>query len=383
MSCQLVFSQTINVGVYRAYTLSKVDFSYHNGSYLIQGDTSFFGAILPNEFVSVRKTNNGKVELKHGVKLLGRYDTIRLVPTENNFAIRLDPKAPVLKQRRYADAFTVFAEKDGLCLVNVVNMDNYLAGVVESEGGGGKHLEYYKAQAVISRTYALKHLYKHKDEGFQLCDQVHCQAYHNMLRFTPKIEQAVKSTTGEYVIDTVTGELIEGYFHANCGGQTSQSSYVWNKDIPYLQPFKDTFCIHTRQATWEKRIPKKEWRDFLVNNYYYPIHDSLYRAMIYTFEQKDRKAFYITPHLGIPLRDLRYHFKLKSTYFSCYPEGTNVVIKGRGFGHGIGLCQEGAMGMANKGYSYYQILNHYFEGIQFVNRIHDLFFQQKVDGVED
>lgn len=370
-------AQVLDVGVFRANSISRIDFSYHNGSYIIQGDTTYCGAILPNEYVSLRKTSNGKVELKHGVKLLGRFDTIQLKPTGTGFALRLNPKAPVLKQRRYMDGFKIYASSKDLVIVNQVKMDNYLAGVVESEGGGGKHIEYYKAQAVISRTYALKHLHKHKEEGFMLCDQVHCQAYYNMLRFTPTIRQAVKETRGEYIIDTVTGQLIEGYFHANCGGQTSHASYVWNKDISYLQPFKDTFCIHTPQATWQKKILKKEWRDFLVNNYHYPIEDSVYASLIYTFEQEDRKAFFISPHLGIPLRDLRYHFKLKSTFFSCYPDGAYVVLNGRGFGHGIGLCQEGAMGMANKGYTYYQILSHYFDGIQLVNRIHELFFNQE------
>jgi hypothetical protein len=84
---------------------------------LIHGDTNYLGAILPNEFVSLRKTSNGKIELKHGVKLLGRYDTIQLIPTKADFAIRIDPKTPVLKQRRYADGFKVFVKNDGLKLV--------------------------------------------------------------------------------------------------------------------------------------------------------------------------------------------------------------------------------------------------------------------------
>lgn len=372
-------AQQLEVGIFRSHNVSKVDFSYHNGSYLIQGDSLFFGAILPNEYVSLRKTSDGKVELKHGVSLLGRFDTIRLQPTKPNYALRINSKSPILKQRKYADGFKIFAQKYGLSLVNVVDMKNYLAGVVESEGGGGKHIEYYKAQAVISRTYALNHLDKHEEEGFQLCDGVHCQAYHNMLRFTPEIMKAVEQTEGEYVLEKSSKRLIEGYFHANCGGQTSYSSFVWNKDISYLKPFIDTFAIHTRQATWEKKITKKEWRDFLVKKYFYPIEDSVYKHIIYTFEQPERRAFYISPHLGIPLRDIRYHFKLKSTFFSCYPEGDYVVLKGRGFGHGIGLCQEGAMNMAKKSYSYQQILAYYFEGIEFVNRFSEIFFNQEIE----
>ena len=369
-------AQQIDVGIYRGYNIQRVDFAYYDGSYMIKADTQSFGAILPNEYVSLRKTSDNKIELKHGVRLLGRFDKVTLIPTDKDLALRVRPRQPILKERKYRDGYRVEVGTNGLTIINAVTYKNYLGGVVESEGGGGKHIEYYKAQAVLSRTYALKHIDRHKSEGFSLCDQVHCQAYHNMLIYTKDIEKAVVATDGEFILDTVTNGLVDGYFHANCGGQTSRSDYVWNKDIPYLQPFKDTFCIHTRQATWEKKISKTEWRSFLVNNYFYPIEDSMYRSIIYDFEQIDRKAFYISPHLGIPLRDIRYHFKLKSTLFSCYPEGHYVVLKGRGFGHGIGLCQEGAMNMADYGLSYREILSFYYEGIAFQHYFEKAFFSQ-------
>lgn len=371
-----VYGNDIKIGVYRSHNIHRIDFSYHEGSYMIYGDTVSYGALLPNEFISISKIGD-KVQLKKGVKTLGRFDKITLTPTGNDYSLRLRPRSPVLTERKYKDGIEVFAGKKGLSIVNDVTFKHYLGGVVESEGGGGKHIEYYKAQAVISRTYALKHFKRHEKEGFNLCDQVHCQAYYNQLIYMDDIRKAVNATNGLYIIDTVTHKLVEGYFHANCGGQTSSSDYVWKEEIPYLQPFKDTFCIYTRQATWEKKISKVEWRKFLINNYFYPIEDSVYKSMIYTFKQESRKAFYINPRLGIPLRDLRYHFKLKSTFFSCYPEGQYVVINGRGFGHGVGLCQEGAMGMANKGLNYRQILSFYFEGIKFKHYFERLFFNQE------
>ena len=93
--------------------------------------------------------------------------------------------------------------------------------------------------------------------------------------------------------------------------------------------------------------------------------------------QTERKAFYIDPVLGIPLRDLREEFNLKSTFFSCYPDGDDVLIKGRGFGHGVGLCQEGAMKMARLGFDYTQIARFYFPGVQLVNEDNERFFNQK------
>ncbi len=247
-----LFCQDLNIGVLRHKKVEQIDFAYFEGTYTIEADTSNFGVIQPNEFVSMRIGKDSSVVLKKGVRLLGTFDEVRLVPTGKNHAIRLRPRQPILKERKYRDGFTVFSGSNGLSIVNNVSYQNYLEGVIESEGGGGKHLEYYKAQAVISRTYALKHIDRHKHEGFELCDQVHCQAYKSMLRFTDNIKVAVGETKGIYMVDTVTNELVDGYFHANCGGQTSQSDYVWRENIPYLASFKDTFCIHTRQAKWTK-----------------------------------------------------------------------------------------------------------------------------------
>lgn len=365
----------MKIGVYRDHTIQRIDFSYNEGSYLIYGDSTQFGALLPNEFVSITRKGS-KVELKKGVRILGFFKEVTLKPTSPNNVLRLRPRQPLLKERKYNDGFIVFSNRKGLTIVNDVSFKNYLGGVVESEGGGGKHIEYYKAQAVISRTYALKYMQRHEKEGFNLCDRVHCQAYHNKLIYTDNIRKAVDATDGLYIVDSTTNEYVEGFFHANCGGQTSSSDYVWKEEIPYLQPLKDTFCIYTRQATWEKRISKVEWRRFLVNNYFYPIEDSVYRSLIYNFKQEDRKAFFISPHLGIPLRDIRYHFKLRSTYFSCEPEGQYVLLKGRGYGHGVGFCQEGAMGMANNGLDFQQILSFYFEGIRFKHYFEKMFFNQ-------
>ena len=378
LALSLSWSQEMNIGILRGNTVKKVDFSYHDASYRVMGDTTKLKNILPNEYVSLRLTSDQRIELRHGVTVLGRFKEVHLRSNQLGGHLRVHAKEPQLKLRRYQGNFKITVGEKGLTIINVVDMNDYLSGVVESEGGGGKHLEYYKAQAVISRTYALKHLSRHKKEGFALCDEVHCQAYHNALRFTPDIRTAVEQTTGIYMVDTVSRKMVDGFFHANCGGQTSSADYIWKENIPYLQPFQDTFCIHTQQAQWEKRIPKKEWRDFFVNNYFFPIQDSLYREALYSFQQVDRKIFFLSPHLGIPLKDVRYHFKLRSTFFDCYPEGEFVVLKGRGFGHGVGMCQEGAMGMANKGYDYQKILKHYFDGIDFINWEKSKFFEQRV-----
>jgi stage II sporulation protein D len=370
-----LYAQQMRIGVLRDHSVKRITFSYNDGSYSVFGDTSYFGSILPNEFVDLSQGKSGKVNLKRGTTELGEFQHVYLIQNSINTSLTLTAKTPSLKARKYKDDFEITSTDKGLTIVNLVDMNNYLAGVVESEGGGGKHLEYYKVQAVMSRSYALKYRSKHRNEGFELCDRVHCQAYHNMMRFTPIIDSAVRQTS-DLVLTATDGGVIDAYFHANCGGQTCEPQYVWNGKVDYLTTFKDTFCIYTKQANWETRVSQEKWKDFMVKKYNFPIQDSICAAMIYNFEQDERKAFYIHPVFGIPLRDLREEFNLKSTYFSCYPEGNDVVIKGKGFGHGVGLCQEGAMKMARTGLDFEQILKFYFPGSSIIHFGEKTFFQQ-------
>lgn len=368
----------MRIGVLRDYDVKRIVFAYNEGSYNILADSNELGTILPNEFVDISLTSDNKLSLKIGAVESGTYDKISLIATKLGNSITYSVRTPQqVKERKYRDDVEIFPGEKGLTIVNLVDMSYYLAGVVESEGGGGRDLEYYKVQAVMSRTYALKYKERHAKEGFGVCDRVHCQAYHNQLRFTNLIDSAVLKTDGVVMVDA-SKRLVDAYFHANCGGQTSEPDYVWNNKIPYLNSFKDTFCIYTKQATWEKRIPQSDWRDFLVSQYDYPINDSVLGPMIFTFNQADRSAFYQYPWLGIPLRDIRTKFNLKSTFFNCYPDGTDVVLRGRGYGHGVGLCQEGAMKMAKYGYTYRQILLYYFPGVRVINLREESFFGQSV-----
>jgi stage II sporulation protein D len=369
-----LMAQQLRIGLFRDNNLQRISLSYNDGSYSIIADTNEFGSILPNEFIEVSFIKKGSVSLKKGTQELGVFSKITIIQNQPGTSLILVPKSPNLKQRKYKDDFELTGASKGITVVNLVDIDNYLSGVVESEGGSGKHMEYYKVQAVISRTYALKYLAKHKKEGFDLCDRTHCQAYFNMVRYTSEIDSAVLSTH-DVVMESMDGKLVDAYFHANCGGQTCEPHLIWNEEVDYLTTFKDTFCIYTKQATWEKRIPQKDWVDFLVLKYRYPIYDSLCASMVCKFDQPERTGFYLHPIFGIPLRDIRDHFDLKSTFFSCYPEGEEVVLKGRGFGHGVGLCQEGAMKMAKLGYTYDQIIRYYFPKIMLVNYFDERYFR--------
>ena len=371
------FSQKLKVGILRGYDLTSVKIGYNTGNYRIIGDSTELTTIWKGQSVYFRRSGQG-VKVEKAGKNLGVYDTVYVqeVSQDCNFTIQpINPSSS--KVRKYEDDLMIVASgKTEITVINEVELENYLGGVIESEGGGGKHKEYYKVQAILSRTYVLDHLRKHRKEGFSVCDRVHCQAYHSMLRFTPTIKEAVAETKGIIMLDEHL-KLADGFFFANCGGQTSESDFVWNVAVPYCRSIVDTFCIQSRQATWTKKIEKSTWKNYLINHFGYPLKDSIFGQSIYTFNQPMRKAFYVAPQLGIPLRDLRVKFKLKSTWFSTHEEGGYVVLEGKGFGHGVGLCQEGAMKMAKLNYSYEQILNFYFTNVQLFDYFHWLFLKQE------
>lgn len=367
------FSQEIKIGVLRHYAVKKIEFTFKSGTFKLLQDDSEILQFVEGDVISFQSTGSNVSFVYNGISHVGK--SFRIIPLDTNQITYLNCKIPKVKSRSYYDGYEISSSNGRLKIINIVDMEHYLGGVIESEGGGGKHLEYYKVQALMSRTYAYKNINRHKKDGFSLCDEVHCQAYHNRLIYTKEIDCAVYATKGE-VLEDQKNRLITSYFSANCGGETCEASYIWNNNVDYLVPFRDTFCIHTKQANWEERVNKDQWLGYLkkqfgVNNTKIPDLENL----VSEFNQNDfRKAFYIHPSLGIPLRDLRIKFKLKSTFFNTRIEGDEVVITGRGFGHGVGLCQEGAMSMARHGYTYEQIALFYFENVQIVNRLRKLYF---------
>jgi len=376
------FSQELDIGIMRDYTLGTVEISYNEGNYAIYNDTVLITNIWEGQSILLKRSGE-QIKVVKADKTLGFYDSVSVVSMAENNSVKIQCLAPSSKKtRRYKDNFILTPEgPTAMCVINRVAMHNYLGGVIESEGGGGKPLEYYKVQAILSRTYVLGHLSKHRKEGFQVCDRVHCQAYHNMLIYTPTIAQAVEETRGVVML-TDKLRLAEGFFFANCGGQTSEADFVWNVAVSHCKSVSDTFCISSRQATWTKEIDAIEWKNYLIKEFGYPVNDEQLGDLIYTFSQPSRKAFYLYPQLGIPLRDLRTHFRLKSTWFSCKKVGDKIVLNGKGFGHGVGVCQEGAMGMARNGFEAPEILNFYFTGIKLMNYYTWTFYvKQDADGM--
>lgn len=363
---QLFTAQKLTIGLYTASNVKEFQFLVGSGSYLINAvlpDGSSYTSKLAPLAQGKFKINGTMIQFYQGGAYrvqASRFEMIQIA--QEDFCSWSVPSLST-KSRSYEGDFELRVYKGNLQLLNSVELETYLEGVVSCEGGPGHQKAYYQAQAVISRTYALNNLKRHQKEGYELCERVHCQSYLHKRTGAALIDTAVYQTKSIVLLNT-EGQYFPTFFHANCGGQTCEPQDIWNEQIGGLESFKDTFCVHTKQATWVKSIPLQTWSSFLVKNYAFPINDSLSYSLLQEFRQPSRSAFYLHPVYGIPLRDLRDEFKLKSTFFDAVVVGQEVVLYGKGFGHGVGLCQEGAMQMAKNGFTYDQILRFYYPGVQ-------------------
>ncbi|HEX7493616.1 MAG TPA: SpoIID/LytB domain-containing protein [Bacteroidales bacterium] len=274
----------------------------------------------------------------------------------DSFSLRINGDLPL--RQYYSGDLQCFPDLGTLVLINITDIEKYISGVVKAEGGSGKYLEYFKTQAIIARTYMYKYFDKHSSDRYNLCDNTHCQAY-NGLSSDSLLNKATLETRGLVILDK-DKVLIISAFHSNCGGATSSSNDVWLSDQPYLKSVKDPYCLNSRNSTWSKSLALKDWVSYLrksgyLGNVDYPSG--------FNFLQESRLTDYKTGSFTIPLRTVRSDFQLRSTFFSLYAKGDSVIFDGRGYGHGVGLCQEGAMEMASRGFNYKQIIDFYYSGV--------------------
>lgn len=276
---------------------------------------------------------------------------------------RLKSMSPKMAERAYPGSLELTKQGSSFLLVSTVPLEEYVAGVVQAEAGKDHWMEYYKLQAVSCRTYALANKRRHEVEGFEVCDGTHCQVFKGK-NTQDSIRQAVALTRDLVVVDADI-RLIHATFHSNCGGETMNAEDLWSKSEPYLQSTMDTFCLHAPHAVWEKSIPRTSWLNYLRKTYGVDTDDSNVVASVTDHAPECRELF-LANLSRVPLSQVRKDFDLRSTYFSIHPDGSMVVLSGRGFGHGIGMCQEGAMRMAKDGFSYEAILHHYFTNVHLV-----------------
>jgi len=364
ISVQFCSAEILNIGVLYNKKVKSFIFSPQIGSYTVYTEKGVLATLDNNEILEISYLNK-KIAIKSLDKDYGSFNKVHFIGNsfENTFKIKtLLPKGTI---KNYEDNLIVKRHNyyDYLQLINNIDIDNYVAGVVESEVGKSPPPEYFKLQAIICRTYALKNIKRHEHEGFSLCDRVHCQAYNRKPK-SVLIKASATETTGIVIVDSDIN-LITATFYSNCGGQTANSEEVWKQQLYYLRSIKDTFCLHENNAVWTKKISKTKWDNYLISKGM--PKGSLQHECSSEYFQTCREQFYENQNVQIKLTTIRTDFHLKSAQFDVIEQGDYVILKGKGFGHGVGLCQEGAMKMAKSGYSYIQILHFYYEDVHMIN----------------
>ena len=310
---------------------------------------------------------NGKVEVRLGNNVLGYYRKVVLVPHEEGNIFKVLPLTPKAREQWYDGKIEVLAQPNYLRMINLASERQYMAGVVEAETGAQQVEEFYKVQAVIARTFYIANNKKHVKEGFSVCDQVHCQAHKGISRYSDLIFNAVDKTL-DLVVVTRDLEPIDAVFSSNCGGITHNSEDYWHAAIPYLRSRVDTFCLNSPHAHWSMNISKEEWTRYLKGNFNVDtIRYPELSASLFDFSPTERPGYLYHPKYEILLRKVRVDWKVKSTLFTIESQGDRVQFHGQGFGHGVGLCQEGGMIRAKSGQSYADILHHYFYDVYLVS----------------
>ncbi len=304
-----------------------------------------------------------------------------------------------------------------LTVINFIPLESYLYGVLPKEMSGSWPLEALKAQAVAARTYTFVKMGKHDNYGFDLCDTTHCQVYGGRGVESPRTNQAVDETAG--LLLKYNNALVQAYYHSNSGGHTENIENIWNNPLPYIVGVKDPYSVGSPNTDWSVSYSYGEIESILRSGG----HDvgRLQDVRIDKKSQFDRvlELTFVGSSKSVTLikeetRKLFGYTKIKSMWFDIgdqamamavndkgyfslnagksYVLGANgqavllnqssvvvsagsetntlgskqtpnqVTFTGHGYGHGLGMSQWGAKKMAEQGFSFEQILTHYYTG---------------------
>jgi stage II sporulation protein D len=254
-------------------------------------------------------------------------------------------------------------------VVEYVDLDDYLQGVLPREVGSNWPMEALKAQAVISRTFALANKTENAGQLYDMSNDVRFQVYGGRSDESLGPTKAVRDTHGEILIDA-TGKPIQAFFHSSCGGMTEKPGAVWSASYPdtLFTNAEDTFCQEDPYRTWHLSLPISLIRSRLAKNKIYV--GALKEIQISKKSSSGRAETLRFIWRGGQKDILGNRFRLavgpealRSTLLTeIVRSGKRFDFTGHGWGHGVGLCQWGARGRAAAGETYDQILKVYYPG---------------------
>ncbi len=264
----------------------------------------------------------------------------------------------------YSGKLFVVPAQHTFILVEHADLETYLYGVLPYEMSYSWPLEALKAQAVAARTYTLKTLEQSKNKYFDLYSDVRSQMYKGGGKQYPSVKQAVDATRHQVL--TYDGQLFYTYYHGNCGGGTDHVK-SWNPHAPSIKPLSGASCAydsHSKSYSFKQDVPYAK-----VSSYVHGIGlAGSVKSVKITHRTSTGRATKITIHTSkgtqtVACNNFRLALGLRSCKLTKLQlSGKTLHAAGYGYGHGIGLCQDGANGMAKAGKTYEQILKNYYPG---------------------
>jgi len=300
----------------------------------------------------------------------------------------LDPGADVvIAGKTYRGAAEVVADRSrGLIVINRLGLEEYLLGVVPAEIGRRAPEEFaaVRAQAVAARTYTISHLGRRDSLGFDLFATVEDQVYGGLEVERRDVERAINETRGEIL--TFDGQVVSAFYHSTCGGRTATREEVWGEpDLPYLRSVRDVgggedYCAISPRYRWRESWTADEMNGYVRAELASRLGVSpssvgrISGIRVLSRTEGDR-----VDQLEVEASGGRYVLRKNEIRWVLQPaegrilgstdfvvrqgrlEDGEIVVEGRGFGHGIGMCQWGAIGRARAGQDYREILAAYYQ----------------------
>jgi stage II sporulation protein D len=270
-----------------------------------------------------------------------------------------------------AGKWNITWQPHGLRVLLTLPSESYVIAALSGEAAPDEPMASLKAMAISMRTFALVNANRHQAEGFGLCDSTHCQAL-RLGKPRTEVEQAVRETAGETLWSG--GQRAHIYYTQHCGGMSEPASAVWPEErAAYLAgQHADPYCLRRSPAQWQTRIPLRQLDQiFHAQGWRTPSPVTVIRII-----QQDAagraKLLQVTgqgPPAQLSASSFRFAVdrafgwnQMRSDWYSATVSGADLEIRGRGYGHGVGLCQAGAFEMAKEGRSETEILSFYFPG---------------------
>jgi stage II sporulation protein D len=262
--------------------------------------------------------------------------------------------------------------KESCDLINQISLESYISTLLAKEMNGSWPLEALKAQAVAARTYALERIKKNPDSKIDQESLYHLESSEKdqvsgtFNDITGLTLEATNDTKGEVLLSP-SGRIAPTFFHSKCGGKTLRPDQVWGGVEEGYRSVECTFCQKTGMKDWDYRVKNQKiltMIDKVLQKYYSDqLKTSEIRFMPDSLKNSDIRL-YDGDRLHVVKKSYLRNFAgrelIPSNNFILNQLDDNVVVKGHGYGHGVGLCQLGALELAKRGYSYKQILSYYF-----------------------